>query len=188
MNEKGRVMPRAKKPLPPALAKHAAALRARRYLDEIEALRFVSDAVLTAGLSQDSVAESLGVSQATIHRLVKKLTENPRVVAPSVNEIVSRAALKEISRPEMLRSLRDLRIDFKKWERYPDSEWANLRNAFQRGLVSKAEAQSIAEDAARKMVDRVTHSMELEAQSVPEEDDVDDMVRETTAKLVASLG
>lgn len=180
-------MARSKKPVPAALAKRAATLRARRYLDEIESLRFVSDAVVETGLSQDSVAESLGVSQATVHRLVKRLADNPRVIAPSVNEIVSRAALREISRPEMLRSLRALKIDFKKWERYPDSEWANLRHAFRTGLVSKAEARSIAEDAARTMVDRVTHSMELEAQSVPE-DEVDNMVRETTAKLVASLG
>lgn len=180
-------MPRLKKPVPLPLAKRAVALRARRYLDELEEMRFVSDAVVGSGLSQDSVAESLGVSQATIHRLVKKVADNPRVVAPSVNEIVSRAVVKEISRPEMLRRLHDLKIKFVKWERHPDSDWANLRDAFRSGLVSTTEAHAVAEDAARTMVERVTHSMNLEAQSVPQ-DEVDNMIRETTAKLVASLG
>ena len=60
----------------------------------------------------------------------------------------------------------------------PEGKWS---------VVSKTEARVIAEDAARRIVDRVAHSMNLEAQRVPQVD-VDEMVREATATLVADLG
>lgn len=180
-------MPRVKKPVPTVLAKRAATLRARRELDEIEEMRFVKEAVVTSGLSQEVVAEAMGVSQPTIHRIVKKISDNPKVLKPSVEEIINRATVKEISRPEMLQALRGLKIGYTKWEKRPDSDWARLRNALHHGLVTETEAHTIAEETARKMVERVAHSMDLEAQQVPQTE-VDKMVRETTAKLVADLG
>ena len=121
---------------------------------------------------------------ATVSRLVKKATQEPKALMPSVKEIVNRAAVKDITRPEMLRELRALEIGYVK---KLDSEWTNLRTALHRGLLSKIETRVIAEDAARRIVDRVTHSMNLEAQLVPQVD-VDEMVREATATLVADLG
>ena len=180
-------MPRVQKPVPLVLAKRAATLRARRELDEIEEMRFVKDAVVDSGLSQDAIAEAMGVSQPTIHRIVKKVSEHPQVLKPSAAEIINRATVKEISRPQMLRALRSLKIGYVRWDKRPDSDWAKLRAALHHGLVTETEARTIAEDAARTIVERVTHSMDLEAQRVPQAE-VDKMVRETTAKLVADLG
>lgn len=176
-------MPRVKTPVPPVLAQRAAALRARRELDEVEEMRFVMEAV-AQGLSQDDIAEAIGASQATISRIVKRVAHDPRVTRPSVKEIVNRATVKEITRSKMVQELRTLKISYVK---KPDSEWMNLRGALHRGLLSKAEVEVVAEDAARKIVARVTHSMDLEAQHVPQSA-VNEMVRETTAKLVADLG
>lgn len=176
-------MPRIAKPVPPALARRAAVLRARRELDDVEEMRFVRDAV-AHGLSQDAVAEAIGASQATVSRIVKKVTEQPQVLMPSVSEVVNRAVVKEISRPEMVRELRALKLDF---TRKPGSGWASLRSAVRSGLVSRADVEEVAEDAARTMVARVAHSMSLEAQEVPKAA-VDQMVGETKAQLVADLG
>lgn len=176
-------MPRVKAPVPPVLAQRAAVLRARRELDEVDEMRFVVEAV-TQGLSQDDIAEIVGASQATISRIVKRVAQDPKVLRPSVKEIVNRATVREISRSKMVQELRTLKISYVK---KPDSEWMNLRAALRRGLVLKAEAEVVAEDAARKIVDRVTHSMSLEAQHVPQLA-VNEMVREATAKLVADLG
>ena len=52
----------------------------------------------------------MGVSQPTIRRIVKKISDNPKVLEPSVEEIINRATVKEISRPEVLQAVRGLKI------------------------------------------------------------------------------
>lgn len=179
-------MPRQKTQLTPDLAARAAVLRARHTVEEIDTLRLVSDSV-AAGISQGAVAEALGASQATISRLVAKIAEQPRTLVPSVDEIVSRAVIKDIDRSQMVEALKALKIAYAPADKRPHSEWAKLRTAIQSGLVTKTEAKAVAEATAARMVARVTHSMDLEAQAVPDES-TKRMLRQTTEKLVAGLG
>ena len=179
-------MPRKKVQLTPGLAARAAVVRARRTLDEIDTLRLVNESI-AVGISQDVVADALGASQATVSRLVAKVAEQPRALRPSVDEIVSRAVVNEIDRKQMVDALRGLKITYVSADKKPDSEWARLRTALRSGLVSEAEATAVAEATAARMVGRVTHSMDLEAQHVPDES-TKQMLRSTTEKLVAGLG
>lgn len=177
-------MPAIAKPVQPETSRRAAFIRARRLLDEIEEMRFIKESVLDGGMSQAAVADLLGTSQASVSRLVKKVAEKPSATKPTVVEIISRATVKETTRKRMVNDLLALRIGYVK---RPGSEWEAFRDAVQRGFMSKKEASPIIEAAARQLVGRVTASMDLEAQQVPDVE-VAKMLAETTARLTADLG
>lgn len=179
-------MARTRKPVPQDFAKQAEVLRAKRAITEVDELRFVKKAV-DQGVSQDVIADALGTSQATVSRWVAKVSANPKVVQPTVEEIIDRATAHEIDRAQMLNQLRSLRIGYVKADKRPDSAWAALRAATRSGRLTHDEARTLAEDVARRFVARVTGSMELEAQPVPEPG-VEKMVKETAARMTADLG
>ncbi|TNM38397.1 hypothetical protein FHP29_14125 [Nocardioides albidus] len=179
------VVARTRKPVPDTLKSEAVRIRAKRELAELEQARFVAKA-LAEGASQESVAEVLGVSQATVSRLSSRVKTKPASLRPTVAEVVNRAAAKEISHARMLRELQNLRVAYVKPERFPDSDWALLRRAVQEGLLTRADARKVAEDTARRFVARVTGSMELEDQAI-QEPAVAQMLRETTDRMVSSL-
>lgn len=178
-------MPRVKKLVSPSIAAQAELLRARRALGEIDTLRLVQTA-LSEGVSQADIAETLHVSQATVSRMAAKVAVNARLAEPNVDEIINRAAAHEIDRAEMLRQLRSLRIMYAGDRRRPNSGWAALRAARRGNRISQHEGRAMAEDVARRLVGRVTASMDLGAQPVPEPT-ITEMVQETTAKMVADL-
>lgn len=178
-------MARTKTQMPAPLAQEAARLRARRLLDDLAEMRLVADSV-AQGVSQETVAEALRTSQASVSRMLARLTENPRVVRPSVNEVVARAIVNEISREEMLERLRNLRISFVKPERRPDSDWAALARAVRDGAVAHNEARAVAADVALRFVGRVSHAMVLEGQAAPDEA-TQALVEETTETMLATL-
>lgn len=115
-----------------------------------------------------SVAEVLGISQATVSRLAARVKSRPASLRPTVAEVLNRAAAKEISRARMLRELQDLRVAYVKPEEFPDSNWALLRRAVQEGALTHTDARKVAEDTVRRFVARVTASMDLEGQTVQE--------------------
>jgi hypothetical protein len=185
VNEKEATVARPRKQLPVDLVRQGAVLRARRALIEVDELRFVSESV-KAGAAQGAVADALGASQATVSRIIRKVADNPSVLRPSVTEIVGRAAARQITRSQMLDDLRHLKIVYVSPDKSPTSEWAKLRDAYRHGLLSKSETRLIAEDTAARLIGRVTHSMDLEAQHVPSEG-ISRMQAETTEKLMADL-
>lgn len=178
-------MARVSKPLPKDVASQAAVVRARRELAGLDELRFVQRSV-DAGVTQAALAAALGASPATVSRLVKKLASEPELTRPSVEEVVRRAVVGDISRKEMVQRLCGMRLAYVRPDRKPDSGWAQFARAVRSGLITKREALSITEDVAGRLVARVDHSMNLEGQPVPSESTVR-LVNETTQKLMAEL-
>jgi hypothetical protein len=179
------VMSRVKKPLPEPLADEAASVRARRELDELDMMRFVQKS-MDAGVTQAAVAAALGTSAATISRLVKSLATDPGITRPTVDEVVSRTLVHDISRKEMVTQLLSIQMSPVRPDRRPDSDWAQFARAVRAGRIRKSEASLITADVAARLVRRVNHSMNLEGQPVPPESTAR-LVEQTSERLMATL-
>ena len=172
-------------PLPGMLKQQAEVLRARRALEELDECRFVAKSV-AAGSSQQAVADALGVSQAKVSRLLRKCAEQPAITKPTVGELVNRAVAKQMSHKDVLNALLQMKVPYTNPQRKPDSDWAKIRLAYRSGILTRADARKLAEDAAERLVGSVNRSMDLEAQRVPSEA-TQRMLREATEKVMSSL-
>lgn len=163
----------------------AARVRARRELVELDQRRFAVEQV-RANCSQDAVAEALGVSQAQISRWMADAVTRPRALAVTVDELLSRKLVGEISTPRLLAQLTKVKLAYVNPDKRPGSPWAKVRDAHRRGLLSDEETRQIARQTAERMVGRINRHMALESQLVSDTA-AERSVNEATERLLRTL-
>lgn len=178
-------MPVRKSVLNAQASREAARVRARRELAELDERRFAVEQV-RSGCSQAAVAEALGTSQAQISRWLADAVVHPRSLAVTVDELVNRKLLGEVSSPDLVEQLARLKLAYVNPDKRPHSPWAKVRDAHKRGVLSDNETREIARRTAERMVGRVNRHMALEAQMVSAED-AERSVNEATERLLETL-
>ncbi|TDD57748.1 hypothetical protein E1263_22195 [Kribbella antibiotica] len=163
----------------------AARVRARRELADLDLRRFAVEQVKT-GRSQDAIADALGTSQAQISRWVAEVVAHPRSLAVTVDELVNRTLVGEISAPDLVTRLDEVKVAYVNPDKRPHSPWAKLRDAHRRGVLSDADTRLIARRTAERMVHRVNRHMDLEAQPVSD-GATERSVDEATERLLRTL-
>ncbi|MEU0089066.1 hypothetical protein [Kribbella sp. NPDC006257] len=152
---------------------------------ELDERRFAVEQV-KAGCSQDVVAEALGTSQAQISRWLAEAVAHPRSLAVTVDELISRKLLDEISAPDLIAQLDKAKLAYVNPDKRPNSAWAKVRDAHRRGVLSDDDTRRIARRTAERMVGRVNRHMELEAQPVSDIA-AERSVNEATERLLRTL-
>ncbi|QNE21880.1 hypothetical protein F1D05_33160 [Kribbella qitaiheensis] len=178
-------MPLRKSVLSARAAHEAARIRARRELAELDQRRFAV-AQVKSGCSQDAVAEALGTSQAQISRWLADVVTHPRSLAVTVDELMHRRLLDDISSQDLVAQLAETKLTYVNPDKRPQSPWAKVRDAHRRGVLSDEETHQIARQTAERMVGRVNRHMALEAQIVSNAA-AERAVNEATERLLRTL-
>ena len=131
---------------------HARTLKAQEDLLRLSKLRLVAEGVKIT--SQDKVAASLGISQATVHRLVNKIRNDPAALEETPTEIIDRRAVGAIDDDEMMaallvRSYSHGRHDPTGGDGYIRGTWSEIERALGKGLLSDEEYERLAREAPR---------------------------------------
>ncbi len=112
------------------------------------------------GADQIQIAERVGISQPTVHRILRR-QEEIRTRRMSPLEVVARAVLGDVSRVEMLRDLTSRvytsgRIPDDAYDAWAAGSWDDLLRAVSNGMLTRAEfakiqeaSRGIASDAAK---------------------------------------
>lgn len=178
-------MPVRKSVLNAQASREAARVRARRELVELDQRRFAVKQV-KSGCSQEVVAKALGTSQAQISRWLAEAVARPRSLSVTVDELLSRKLLGEISVPNLIEQLAKVKLAYVNPDKRPQSSWAKVRDAHRTGVLSDEETQQIARQTAERMVGRVNQHMALEAQLVSDAA-AERSVDEATERLLQTL-
>lgn len=125
------------------------AVAAQRLLLQLEEKRAVA-AADAAGRSQVEIARDLGVSQPTVHRLLRQLAADPAVLQRGPLEVIAAAVMGVVDRETMLIELAAL--DPKPGESPPDAEadgyvlgaWDEVVDAWERGWLKDDEYEYLA--------------------------------------------
>jgi CBS domain-containing protein len=111
---------------------------ARRRVDERELERAIYHAANLAGLSQRQISDVVGIhSQATVQRILRRLTEDPSLLDETPAEIIDRRAAGMISDHDMMERLLDwkysfrgvVRIDGVATDAYTTGDWDDIEMA-----------------------------------------------------------
>lgn len=130
-----------------------AAKAARKRVDERELERAIYQAANHAGLSQRQISDIVGIhSQATVQRILRRLTEDPSLLDETPAEIIDRRAAGMIDDRSMMERLLNwkysfggvVRIDGVATDAYTTGDWDDIEMAFYRGLLSDDEFQALA--------------------------------------------
>ncbi|WP_328522917.1 hypothetical protein [Kribbella sp. NBC_00359] len=178
-------MPVRKSVLNAQASREAARVRARRELVELDQRRFAVMQV-KSGCSQEVVAKALGTSQAQISRWLAEAVARPRSLSVTVDELLSRKLLGEISAPDLIEQLATVKLAYVNPDKRPQSSWAKVRDAHRTGVLSDEETHQIARRTAERMVGRVNRHMALEAQLVSDAA-AERSVDEATERLLQTL-
>ncbi|PQM45001.1 hypothetical protein C1Y40_04840 [Mycobacterium talmoniae] len=131
-----------------------AARAARQRIDERELERAIYQAANYAGMSQRQISDVVGIhSQATVQRILRRLTEDPSLLAETPAEIIDRRAAGLIGTEEMMETLLKwdysfgsvVHIDGVATDAYTTGDWDAIEMAFYRGLLSDDEFQALAD-------------------------------------------
>jgi hypothetical protein len=126
---------------------------ARQRVDERELERAIYQAANLAGLSQRQISDIVGIhSQATVQRILRRLTKEPSLLDETPAEIIDRRAAGRISDHDMMERLLNwkysfggvVRIDGVATDAYTADDWDDIEMAFYRGLLSDDEFQALA--------------------------------------------
>ncbi|OIN78874.1 winged helix-turn-helix domain-containing protein [Mycobacterium malmoense] len=126
---------------------------ARKRVDERELERAIYQAANHAGLSQRQISDIVGIhSQATVQRILRRLTEDPSLLDETPAEIIDRRAAGMIGDRSMMERLLNwkysfggvVRIDGVATDAYTTGDWDDIEMAFYRGLLSDDEFQALA--------------------------------------------
>ncbi|ART73310.1 winged helix-turn-helix domain-containing protein [Mycobacterium dioxanotrophicus] len=126
---------------------------ARQRIDERELERAIYQAANHAGLSQRQISDIVGIhSQATVQRILRRLTEDPALLEERPAEIIDRRAAGLINTKDMMDRLLNwrysfggvVRIDGVATDAYATGDWDEIEMAFYRGLLSDDEFQALA--------------------------------------------
>lgn len=126
---------------------------ARQRIDERELERAIYQAANHAGLSQRQISDIVGIhSQATVQRILRRLTEDPSLLDERPAEIIDRRAAGMIDDRDMMERLLNWKYSFGGVVRivgvatdaYTTGDWDDIEMAFYRGLLSDDEFQTLA--------------------------------------------
>jgi len=134
---------------PAGIEERLRAVAARRLLLQLEEKRAVA-AAAAAGKSQVEIAKDLGVSQPTVHRLLRQLEADPAALERGPREVIAEAAAGVIDRQTMLAELAV--IDPKPGRSAPDGDadgyilgaWDDVVDAWERGWLTDDEYEQLA--------------------------------------------
>jgi hypothetical protein len=126
---------------------------ARQRIDERELERAIYQAATREGLSQRRISDIVGGrSQATVQRILRRLTEDPSLLDETPAEIIDRRTAGMIDDHDMMERLLNwkysfggvVRIDGVATDAYTTGDWDDIEMAFYRGLLSDDEFQALA--------------------------------------------
>lgn len=126
---------------------------ARQRVDERELERAIYHAATHAGLSQRQISDIVGIhSQATVQRILRRLTEDPEMLKQTPAEIIDRRAAGLLDSTDMMDRLLNWTYSFGGVERvdgvatdaYTTGDWDDIEMAFYRGLLSDQEFETLA--------------------------------------------
>jgi transcriptional regulator with XRE-family HTH domain len=126
---------------------------ARQRIDERELERAIYQAANHAGLSQRQISDIVGIhSQATVQRILRRLTEDPSLLDETPAEIIDRRAAGMIDDHDMMERLLKwkysfggvVRIEGVATDAYTTGDWDDIEMAFYRGLLSDDEFHALA--------------------------------------------
>lgn len=126
---------------------------ARQRIEARELERAIYQAANLAGLSQRQISDIVGThSQATVQRILRRLTENPALLEERPTEIIDRRAAGVVNTNEMMDRLLNwkysfggvVRVDGVATDAYTTGDWDEIEMAFYRGLLSDDEFEVLA--------------------------------------------
>lgn len=126
---------------------------ARQRVDERDLERAIYHAAIRDGLSQRQISDIVGGrSQATVQRILRRLTEDPSLLDETPAEIIDRRAAGMIDDNDMMERLLNgkysfggvVHIDGVATDVYTTGDWDDIEMAFYRGLLSDDEFQALA--------------------------------------------
>lgn len=123
-------------------------LRARARLDRLEQMRLVADAI-DANAVQDSIASELGISQATVSRMVRQIRADRTILGVAPIETIYRRAAQEITTEEMMASLNGATFTLGTFDPtggdgYLRGTWDQIATALVEGFISEGEYNLLA--------------------------------------------
>jgi Homeodomain-like domain len=126
---------------------------ARQRIDERELEHAIYQAATREGLSQRRISDIVGGrSQATVQRILRRLTEDPSLLDETPTEIIDRRTAGMIDDHDMMERLLNwkysfggvVRIDGVATDAYTTGDWDDIEMAFYRRLLSDDEFQALA--------------------------------------------
>lgn len=139
---------------------------ARHRIDERELEREIYRAANIAGLSQRQISDIVGIhSQATVQRILRRLTEDPSRLDETPAEIIDRRVAGLIDGHEMMDRLLNwkysfggvVRIGGVATDAYTSGDWDDIEMAFYRGLLGDDEFQVLADRHLKSMGSGTQH-------------------------------
>lgn len=133
---------------------------ARQRIDERELERAIYQAANHAGLSQRQISDIVGIhSQATVQRILRRITEDPSRLDETPAEIIDRRAAGLLDNRDMMDRLLNwkysfggvVRVDGVTTNAYTTGDWDGIEKAFYRGLLSDDEFQALATRQLKSM-------------------------------------
>lgn len=135
-------------------AKRLAAKSARQRVCERELEREVYDAAVVQGLTQRQISQQVGnLSQATIQRILRRITDDPTQLDVKPAEIIDQRTAGIITTGQMMEKLlgwtysvgQVARIDGVATDAYMTGDWDAIETAFYRGQLTDDEFQRLAD-------------------------------------------
>ncbi|MFC9355847.1 helix-turn-helix domain-containing protein [Rhodococcus sp. NPDC057014] len=122
------------------------AAAARRRVADLDVLRAVAEAN-AAHITQRVIHEHIGISQPTIHRMLRTVLENPALLDRTPTEVIDRRTAGQISDTEMMQVLLDWHFTFGRVpvsggvsaDAYEAGSWDEIERAYYRGLLTDDE-------------------------------------------------
>lgn len=127
-------------------------LKSRAELDRVRQFRLIAKAI-EAGASQEAVAEELGISQATVSRVLRQIRgSNGEILNESAAEVIHRRAAHEISDEQMLDQLLSIQYTSGQYDPsggdgYVRGSWDQIHWALAEGLLSDEEYATLTRKA-----------------------------------------
>ncbi|MGV0644036.1 winged helix-turn-helix domain-containing protein [Mycolicibacterium sp. XJ879] len=127
---------------------------ARQRINERELEREIYRAASLEGLSQRQISEIVGIhSQATVQRILRRITEDPSRLEETPAEIIDRRAAGLIDTDEMMDRLLNweysvggaVRVDGVVTDAYKTGDWDDIEMGFYRGLLTDDEFERLAQ-------------------------------------------
>jgi hypothetical protein len=127
---------------------------ARQRVHERDLERAIYHSATHEGLSQRQISDTVGGrSQATVQRILRRLTEDPSLLEEKPAEIIDHRTAGMIDDQDMMERLLNwkysfggvVRIDGVATDAYTTGDWDDIEMAFYRGLLSDDEFQTLAE-------------------------------------------
>lgn len=117
------------------------------------------------GMPQRAIEKHLDVSQATVHRLLRQTSENPKMLEPTPAEIIDQRTAGQISTEQMMQQLLNWdftfgivpKADGVATDAYEPGSWDDVERAFYRSQLSA--------DELRQLIDRNKDKLDQAARS-----------------------